>query len=519
MSNTPPVPIPDKQAALLRAWNALQGSRVIAVHAPVIHVTGSLKAGILLSQLIYWTTRGERIIENDGWIFKKTQDLTEEIGLSKREQDTVKAKLVALDLVEIKRTRTGMNSGLAFKVNLQKLGQELARFLQVDLTDQELNITTLRNKTLNRKLFGRTVAFHRDLVHLTGDINAAVMLSSVFWLTKKNHDNHKPPFITIKIDQWQNMIGLSWYEQYQARRKLLKLGILSEKHLEASRRIYLFLDGHVLLKFYSSTLPNILAKIGKDEHFSKKTLINSQIAGFHTSECGKPQIGENQALTEDKEICHLDCTKLRIRIVQNSELACNKTENTDSTKLENSGTKLGIVYSKDYINPDYKEKDYNNAPEHGNHEETQAEIQSARVVVAQDSLNTSPPDSLDNLIWPKCFNTAERMTGMCLFNGLLHQKTIGSTQTLLDEIAGQNNLRSPLGLLRTLILSHNNGTFIPLLAHKVVNHRLMQAAINKQIEASTVTPETTRDKTGPKNSEVVQKALDNMRNIVKLKRI
>ncbi len=496
--------LPEKEAALRRAWVALQGSSPIAVHVPIIHITGSLKAAIFLSQLVYWTQRGVSIDRNDCWVFKKAKEIFNETGLTRREQDNIKIKLTKMDLLEHKQTRIGMNSGQAFRVNLQKLGQLMADFLQVDLNGESLDLALLRSSAgFTRKLFGQRIAFHRDLIHLTGDVNAAVMLSVAFHqLMNKYNYNNRTTFVSLTINDWQRFTGLSSYEQFHARSKLLHKGIILEKHLQASRRIFTFVDGAQLLKFFNTVLPTKKAEFAINDIVTQKTLKNSQIAGFHTSDCRIPQNSENQALTESKELCHSGLTKLGIRNKQNSELDINQTQNKVSTKLGINGTKLGFLYSNIYyIGEYYRNKDYN----YGSHTPIANNVENSKfsVVVVEESSTqkntdqqkeltesaSSPPISSfvqaenninANLYWPSKFGLAEKLSSLTLFNTLLKTRDSGTMQILLDEIAGQRNVHSPLGLLRKLILSHNEGSFIALVAHKAVENRKIQQMINRQ---------------------------------------
>ena len=506
--------LPDKEAALLKAWVALQGSSPIAVYVPVIHITGSLKAAIFLSQLIYWTQKGISIERNDGWIFKKSKEIFNETGLTRREQDTIKNKLTSIEVLEHKRTKIGMNSGQAFKVNLQKLGQLMAEFLQVDLNGESLDIALLRSSTgFARKLFGQRIAFHRDLVHLTEDINAAAMLSVAFHQVINKYNYNKTVFVSLSIQDWEKFTGLTSYEQFHARKKLLLKGIILEKHLEASRRIFTFVDGSQLLKFFKTSLPAKKAESCKYDNITQKTLKNSQIAGFHTSDCRIPQNSENQGVTSKNNICNSDYTKLGIKSEQNSEYGMNKTQNMECTKLGINCTKLGFLYSNIYYrNEYYRNKDYNYGD--SQFDSIKVENLTQPVVVVNDlfdhknnieqsvneSAETISPsisnfvqsenenNTSEKLYWPSKFGLAEKLSGLKMFNTLLKTQNMETMQILLDEIAGQKNVLSPLGLLRKLILAHNEGSFIALVAHKAVENRRIQQMVSRQhVEPNTTT--------------------------------
>jgi len=81
--------------------NLLLSGRVIAYHAELAHVTGSVNAGLMLSQFYFWT--GTLPPERDGWFYKGREELMEETGLSRREQETARKILVTLGILEEER--------------------------------------------------------------------------------------------------------------------------------------------------------------------------------------------------------------------------------------------------------------------------------------------------------------------------------------------------------------------------------------------------------------------------------
>lgn len=92
--------------------------RRVTYYADLCPVMGGVNATILLCQLISWTG-SER--DPEGWIYKKNEELTTETGLSRREQDTARARLLELGLVEIKRA--GQPPILHYRVNKEAVNQ------------------------------------------------------------------------------------------------------------------------------------------------------------------------------------------------------------------------------------------------------------------------------------------------------------------------------------------------------------------------------------------------------------
>ena len=75
--------------------------RAVAYYPNLRKITGSVTASILLCQLLYWSDK----TRDDGWIWKTTDELEEETGLSKSEQRTAKATLQELGFIEFEFKR------------------------------------------------------------------------------------------------------------------------------------------------------------------------------------------------------------------------------------------------------------------------------------------------------------------------------------------------------------------------------------------------------------------------------
>jgi hypothetical protein len=63
--------------------------RPVAYHPILAKAFGGVKAGVFLSQLLYWMPRG-RI---EGWVYKTQAEFEAETGLTRREQDTARKSL------------------------------------------------------------------------------------------------------------------------------------------------------------------------------------------------------------------------------------------------------------------------------------------------------------------------------------------------------------------------------------------------------------------------------------------
>lgn len=93
--------------------------RAILYQPGLANVLGSVNAAIILSQLLYWHTRGKR---PDGFVFKTSEEMQNETGLSRSEQDHALKILLDLNIIEKKLAQ--IPAKRHFRVNfvvLQKL--------------------------------------------------------------------------------------------------------------------------------------------------------------------------------------------------------------------------------------------------------------------------------------------------------------------------------------------------------------------------------------------------------------
>jgi hypothetical protein len=95
--------------------------RPIAYYPGLRKITGSTNATIFICQLIYWT--GKSAAE-EGWIFKVSEEIEQETGLSYDEQKTAREKLIKLNLIQERYDR--LNHIMFYRVNLDELDKSWA---------------------------------------------------------------------------------------------------------------------------------------------------------------------------------------------------------------------------------------------------------------------------------------------------------------------------------------------------------------------------------------------------------
>lgn len=89
--------------------------RPIAYNPIVAKAFGSVKLGILWSQMYYWS---ERTNDEDGWVYKTQNDLFEETGLSRKEQET--ARKLGKKIGVLESQVMGVPPKVNFRVDLEK---------------------------------------------------------------------------------------------------------------------------------------------------------------------------------------------------------------------------------------------------------------------------------------------------------------------------------------------------------------------------------------------------------------
>lgn len=98
--------------------------RVVAFHPGLARMVGSVKAGILLDQLLYWWPRRS----DQRGVYKTQAELTEEICLSRKEQECAKKVLVRLGILSTYYAR--LEHKLFFILHEDKLNQLWSQYIR-----------------------------------------------------------------------------------------------------------------------------------------------------------------------------------------------------------------------------------------------------------------------------------------------------------------------------------------------------------------------------------------------------
>ena len=112
-------------------------NRVVGYSPDLARIVGGATIGLFLSQLLFLSDKGAN---PEGWVYKSEQEMGKETGLTKREQQTARRKLLALGVITI--IRGGFRNTYHFKVLWDRLYQIIAG------SQQTQNVATEKSEPL-----------------------------------------------------------------------------------------------------------------------------------------------------------------------------------------------------------------------------------------------------------------------------------------------------------------------------------------------------------------------------------
>jgi hypothetical protein len=118
-------------------------NRVVGYSPDLARMVGGATIGLFLSQLLFLSDKGNN---PEGWVYKSEQEMGKETGLTKREQQTARRKLLALGVITI--MRGGWKNTYHFKVLWEKLYQVIAGSQQTQSvpTEKSQSVQTVSTK-------------------------------------------------------------------------------------------------------------------------------------------------------------------------------------------------------------------------------------------------------------------------------------------------------------------------------------------------------------------------------------
>jgi len=126
----------DYQKAFAALLAEAGSQRVIVVRRISIDVVGTLEGAVLLEQCLFWASRSA--VKPAGTFAKSYNDLTQELGVSRRELDQARAKLAELGFVSTELRKFGGAPTLHWTIHLPAVLDGFAKHLEqsnLDLSD------------------------------------------------------------------------------------------------------------------------------------------------------------------------------------------------------------------------------------------------------------------------------------------------------------------------------------------------------------------------------------------------
>jgi len=152
----PTLPHQQKAQSHRQKVKDLLPNRTVGYSPDLARAVGGATIGLFLSQLLFLSDKGAN---PEGWIYKSEAEMGRETGLTKREQQTARRKLLSLGVIAIERR--GFRFSYHFKVIWERLYQVIEKFqrgqtvatektepVQNVPTQQEQNVSTERAECL-----------------------------------------------------------------------------------------------------------------------------------------------------------------------------------------------------------------------------------------------------------------------------------------------------------------------------------------------------------------------------------
>lgn len=116
--------------------------RPITYYPIIAKALGSVKTGIFVSNFLFWDGKQK---DNEGWIFKKQVEITDETGLSRTEQENARKRLVQLEILEQKKK--GIPPKLYYRFNWKTLDNVIMNYINEGIKPKN-KVSTTENPIL-----------------------------------------------------------------------------------------------------------------------------------------------------------------------------------------------------------------------------------------------------------------------------------------------------------------------------------------------------------------------------------
>lgn len=432
------------QRAPTSATSEASTPRTIAISTRVMQCVGDAAAGLVLSQLIYWSRRCANDGAREGWIWKTSNDWSAELGgMSWKVQHRARRHL--LDLGFIEERRLTMPARLEYRLLLTPLLEALT-----EGTGLSADAGTWLGADMVEPLFSRGFAWHTSLSRLLPLHTAMLcsrLLAGVRWPPAQpanGFDGDVQPalrYVGLSRAGWLRETGLSRDQWQTARRNLLRIGVLVERQRNFPRRVDLALRLHDLAAV-------LRASVATEPERQDREILLSGI--------GRLPIQPGQSPNPTFR----PLPKLPVQIARSSPQLLQ-------IQLSQLPPQLGAAVQAPAIASPIPAFGWGGG---GGYERAIKTEDNLPVRQPTEALSDAPPIS-PRLHWPPCFTKGDQARARQQLKDL----ATTDQQLLIDEIAWMQStgksIRSPVALLRTLVMRHANGSFSPDGAHRIAEAR------------------------------------------------
>src|SRR5918996_1129556 len=141
----PTLPHQQKAHSCRQRVKEMLPNRTVGYSPDLARAVGGATIGLFLSQLLFLSDKGAN---TQGWVYKSEAEMGRETGLTKREQQTARRKLLALGVIAIERR--GFKFTYHFRIVWERLYQVIQQFQRAQNVAAE-EIEPLQNVPTERE--------------------------------------------------------------------------------------------------------------------------------------------------------------------------------------------------------------------------------------------------------------------------------------------------------------------------------------------------------------------------------
>ncbi|MBK6744547.1 MAG: hypothetical protein IPG66_16920 [Hydrogenophilales bacterium] len=455
----------------LQDATALLGQRCVAFHPKLVHLTGRVTAGLMLSQALYWTRILADQPTRQGWFWKTRDDWRNETGLTRREQDSARRALKSLGLWQ--ERLVGMPARVWYRVDLDTLG----RFLEPTYTGWDW-----RNERAVLQLLGRPFLFYRSLSDISGAATSAVLMSSLLAQERARLRDGQTTSVwqNYRFESLRQYLGFTRHELDSARFHLRQSEVLLERRVGMPPRVEwrVSLDRMIELLAAGKRRPEAAQLELRQSDTPHETRTVIQFAGNVPSSL--PESGKQDCRKAANKIAGKRQTDFPETYQLDFQNRTNWISGNVPTRWAESGKSDGRIPEDPYmyITTGFKTTTPGQSP-------------TPKGITADAVPGSGWSDSL---VWPRTLRVEERPWAIKVLSAVP-----AHAQMLLDELAGQIHggkmIKVPMNYLNALVNRAIAGTFVPAAALREQARRArVQEEQRNRVEMVRTAPDAPADR-------------------------